>query len=108
MRNIAQLIIWLSDNGYEATFGEAHRPEWVAKEYAKQGKGSANSLHIQRLALDIMLFKDGNYLTSSEEYKRVGAAWKVIHPDNRWGGDITSRPDGNHFSMIDTEGSRRI
>ena len=97
-RNVANLIEWCFLNGHEVTLGEAHRPEWVALEYAKQGKGSVNSLHIIRLAIDLMLFKDGEYLTQTEDYKRVGDAWKVLNSQNRWGGDFASRADGNHFS----------
>jgi len=98
--NIARLILKLNDAGYMVTFGEAHRPDWVAKEYARQGKGSAKSLHISRLAIDLMLFKDGQYLTKTEDYAEAGSIWKSLDPGNAWGGDFTSRPDGNHFSMM--------
>ncbi len=94
--------------GYEVTLGEAHRPEWVAAEYAKQGKGSTKSLHIYRLAIDLMLFKDGKYLDKTEDHEPVGVYWKSLHPDNRWGGDIKRLPDGNHYSMIERLGSNRI
>jgi hypothetical protein len=95
--NAARLIVWCFNNGYKVTLGEAHRPEWVANEYAKQGKGSARSLHIDRLAIDLMLFKDGTYLTDTADYMRAGIAWKALDPVNRWGGDF-ARADGNHFS----------
>ncbi len=96
--NAARLIVWCFNNGYKVTLGEAHRPEWVAEEYAKQGKGSARSLHIDRLAIDLMLFKDGEYLTKTEDYARAGNAWMQLNEMNRWGGTF-KKPDGNHFSM---------
>lgn len=97
-QNVASLIQELYLEGYDVTFGEAWRPEWVAEEYARQGKGIVNSLHTLRLAIDLNLFKDGKYLTDSSEYKKAGEIWKGLHPLNRWGGDF-KKPDGNHFSM---------
>jgi len=97
LRNAAQLILWAQDQGYQLTGGELHRPDWVAEINAKQGRGSKNSLHIVRLAIDLMLFKDGEYLTTTERYRPLGEYWKSLHPDNKWGGNFT-RADGNHFS----------
>jgi hypothetical protein len=93
---IAQFILWAYDQGYEFTFGWAERPEWVAEIYAKQGKGIRNSLHTQRLAVDLNLFINGNYTTSEADYKPLGEKWETMHPLCRWGGRFS---DGNHFSM---------
>lgn len=98
-RNAARLIEWCFRNGYEVTLGEAWRPQFAADEYAKQGKGSKTSLHCDRLAIDLNLFKDGVYLTNSDDYARAGVAWKALHEMNRWGGDFKKLRDGNHFSM---------
>lgn len=95
--DVAKLITWIRANGYQATGGELHRPPAMAELYAKQGKGSKNSLHIDRLAIDLMLFKNGEYLTTTEHYRHAGDYWKSLHPDNKWGGDF-QRKDGNHFS----------
>jgi hypothetical protein len=103
-RNAAHLIEWCFRNGYEVTLGEAHRPQWVADEYAKQGKGSTQSLHIDRLAIDLMLFRDGAYLTKTDDYRRAGEAWVAIHEMNRWGGNWKKLKDGNHFSMSTGDG----
>lgn len=97
LRNVAQLIFWLQTQGYQVTGGELHRPEWVAKIYAEQGKGSKTSMHISRLAIDLMLFRDGEYLTDSADYKPAGEYWKSLDKANCWGGDF-HQPDGNHFS----------
>jgi hypothetical protein len=98
---IAKLILWINEQeGYSCTFGEAHRPQWVAEVYQKQGKGSIHSNHIIRLAVDLMLFKSGVYLTLTEDYKFVGDYWKTLSIDGVeccWGGDFTNA-DGNHFS----------
>lgn len=88
--NIAKLILWANDQGYRLTFGES---------FNGQGKGHMEgSLHYIRLAQDLNLFKDGVYQETSEAHRRLGDAWKAMHPDNRWGGDF-SKPDGNHYSM---------
>lgn len=61
------------------------------------GEHMAGSLHYIGLAKDIAIYKDGKYLTNSEDYKFAGDFWKSLNPDFRWGGDF-KRPDGNHFS----------
>lgn len=93
---IAQLILWADEKGYRLTFGEAYRTPEQAALNAKSGKGIANSLHTQRLAVDLNLFKDGIYQTDSAAYKELGLYWESL--GGAWGGRFT-RPDGNHFSL---------
>ena len=97
--NIARLIIWAYNQGYRLTFGEAYRTPEQAALNARKGTGVANSVHMVRLAVDFNLLKDGVFQTSTEAHKPLGEYWKSLHPDNRWGGDFKSRPDGNHYSM---------
>lgn len=99
-RNVARLIQFIFESGYTCTLGEAYRTKEQAEIYAKEGKGLATSLHCKRLAIDINLFKDGVYLTRTEDYEWLGDYWRALHPDNRWGGVGN---DGNHFSMSDDE-----
>lgn len=96
---VALLIQWIYANGYEITFGEALRTKEQAQENAVSGAGISNSLHLIRLAIDLNLFKDGQYLTDTESYRPVGDYWKSLDSDCCWGGDFHSRPDGNHFSL---------
>jgi hypothetical protein len=84
--------------GYEITLGEAWRPEATANIYADLGIGSKNSLHRDRLAIDLNLFKNGRYLRSTESHKPLGEYWEGLHPLCRWGGRFT-KPDGNHYSL---------
>lgn len=95
-RMIGQLIMWAYANGYELTFGEAYRTPEQAKLNEQSGKGIANSLHRQRLAVDFNLFINGEYQTDSAKYKRIGEYWESI--GGAWGGRF-SKPDGNHFSL---------
>lgn len=93
-RMVADLICFAYDNGYELTFAEAYRtPEQAAANVAK-GTGIRNSLHTQRLAIDFNLFKDGTYLTKTEDHLPLGEFWESI--GGTWGGRFK---DGNHYSI---------
>lgn len=91
---VGALIKWANDHGYELTFGEAWRTPEMAKLYAQQGKGIANSLHVDRLAVDFNLFKDGKYLDKTEDHRPLGEYWESI--GGSWGGRFK---DGNHYSL---------
>src|SRR5579863_3409367 len=98
--NVATLIDYIYANQHAITFGEAWRTPEQAAIYAKEGKGIAHSLHIERLAVDLNLFdSNGNMLTTMQDYEKFGDFWKKLHPDNRWGGDFKTLVDSNHFEM---------
>jgi len=96
---VAKLIAYAYEQGYELTAGEMYRSPEQAALNAQHGTGIANSLHTLRLAVDLQLFKDGVYLTDSALYKPLGDYWKMLDPACAWGGDFTTRTDGNHFSL---------
>jgi hypothetical protein len=96
---VALLIQWVYKNGYEVTFGECYRTPEQAALNAQSGAGISHSLHTQRLAIDLQLFKDGVYLTDTYAYTSMGIYWESLDPLCCWGGRFTTRPDGNHFSM---------
>ena len=95
---LARLIQQANILGYGVTMGECYRTPEQAALNAQSGSGIAHSLHTDRLAVDIQLFKDGQYLSSSEDYAALGAWWKSGGAMYCWGGDF-KRPDGNHFSL---------
>ncbi len=66
------------------------------------------SLHYSGCAGDPALYKDGIYLTKTEDYRELGEYWKSLDDNCYWGGDFKS-PDGNHFSYSPKEifGERR-
>lgn len=101
--HVAKLILHAYAMGYEVTLGDAYRSPEEAARQAKAGRGIATSLHTQRLAIDLNLFKDGHYLTSTEAHRPLGEWWEKQHELARWGGRFT-RPDGNHYSF--THGGR--
>lgn len=94
VRMVADLVVWAYDNGYELTYGEAYRtPEQAALNAAK-GIGTKGSLHTQRLAVDFNLFRDGEFLSSTEAHRPLGEFWESI--GGAWGGRFK---DGNHYSL---------
>lgn len=95
---VGMLILKAYDLGYEVTLGEAFRPQWVADKYAEEGKGSRNSYHTRKLAIDINLFKDGKWLRDTEDHQELGEWWESI--GGTWGGRF-KKPDGNHYSYLE-------
>src|SRR6056297_1348204 len=81
---VALLIQYAYERGYELTFGEAWRTPEQAQRNAEAGTGIANSLHCDRLAVDFNLFKDGEYLTQTEDHRELGEFWESI--GGAWGG----------------------
>ncbi len=97
-RDVGLLIQWAYGQGFELTFGDAYRSPEQAKANAMAGTGIANSLHTQRLAIDLNLFIDGEYQTTTAIYAPLGEFWESLGPEHSWGGRF-SKPDGNHFSI---------
>lgn len=77
-------IFW---ENYKVTFGDAYRPENATYGHPK-------SLHKKRLAIDLNFFRNGKYITDTEELKMIGEYWESI--GGTWGGRFG---DGNHFSL---------
>lgn len=93
---VALLIQWAYRQGYALTFGDAYRTQEQAAANAASGSGIARSLHCDRLAIDLNLFRDGVYLTNTQEYEPLGEFWESL--GGAWGGRFR-KPDGNHFSL---------
>jgi len=86
---LAHLILHAYNEGYELTGGDL----WAKTGHIK------NSAHYDRLAIDLNLFKDGVYLTATEDHRTLGEYWESLDPDCRWGGRFR---DGNHYEMLRT------
>jgi len=93
---VGKLLRKVDELGYEVTFGEAWRPEWVAREYERQGIGKKNTFHTKRQAIDLNLFKDGVWLKTTDAHLPLGLYWESI--GGTWGGRFR-KPDGNHYSL---------
>jgi hypothetical protein len=86
--------------GFTVTLGECYRSPEEAARLAKLGKGIVGSLHTLKLAIDINLFRDGVYLTTSEAHRQLGTYWESLSNGKdfttNWGGHWG---DGNHYSI---------
>lgn len=88
---VSLLIQKIYADGYAVTFGDV---------YDTDGDGGhmKGSVHGERLAVDLNLFKGSTFLTATEAHKPFGEYWKTLHPLCRWGGDFKHK-DGNHYSI---------
>jgi hypothetical protein len=98
VRYVAILIDESKEMGFELTFGECWRSPQQAQWNADHGLGIKNSLHTDRLAIDLNLFKDGIMLTSVGAFEPLGVFWESLSTDAAWGGRF-STPDPYHFSL---------
>lgn len=96
--NLAKLLQHVETSGVTCSVGEVYRTKEQAEIYVKEGKGVLDSQHCKKLAVDLFLFSNGNFLQKKEDYKLLGEYWKSLHPENRWGGDFP-RVDSVHFEM---------
>lgn len=99
MRLLPRLIDKAHELGFEIRGGDLFRDPRPHGEYGvKKGYSAASSQHKLKLAVDLNLFKDGSYLTSTEAHRELGEWWEQQHELCRWGGRF-SRPDGNHYEL---------
>ena len=83
--------------GYEVTLGDAYRDPRVHGDMGvRKSYSHPKSAHKVRLAIDLNLFKDGQFLEGSDAHKPLGEWWEKQDPDARWGGRFN---DGNHYSF---------
>jgi len=102
-KEIPRLIDKAYELGYEVTLGDAYRdPRSHGKLGERIAYGAKFSCHKMRLAIDLNLFKDGKYLTATDDHKLLGEWWEAQAPENCWGGRFN---DGNHYSKT-FEGSK--
>jgi len=95
VRLTVKLLSWAHDHGYELTEGDGYRdPRVFGAVGASLGYGKRRSAHKLRLAHDWNLFRDGTYLTSTEDHRPLGEYWESL--GGVWGGRFQ---DGNHYSL---------
>lgn len=104
-RLLAQLIAWIFARGWEVTLADGGLT-LLRKVQTSDGRTLRaidrehmdGSLHYSRLAQDLNLFVDGQFITdgSHDVWVQIGAHWEAMDPDCRWGGRFK---DSNHFSL---------
>jgi len=98
-QSVAKLLQFAKSQGFGVTLGEAWRTEEQAKWNAAHGSGVVHSLHEERLAIDLNLFKEEVYQTDTEPYRVLGEFWKGLGPNYCWGGDFHGLVDLDHYSI---------
>lgn len=83
---IGKLLTYAYEQGYEITFGDTYPGKFKHAEFGQHPKG---------LAIDLNLFRDGKYLTTTEDHTPLGHYWESLDPLCSWGGRWN---DGNHYS----------
>lgn len=73
---------------------KAHRLGYDIRFVKEHPNHKRNSLHFEGLAKDFNLFRDGVYLTKTEEHTILGEYWESL--GGSWGGRFS---DGNHYSL---------
>jgi hypothetical protein len=100
---VAMFIQRAIESGYMLTMGDAYRTPKEAAEEASAGRGIRNSLHCQRLAIDLNAFFNGKYLDGSEAWhiphlEKLGKLWENL--GGSWGGRFSGLKDYNHYSLM--------
>ena len=97
MRLLPRLLDKAHDMGYEIRGGDLFRdPRLHGGMGIKKGYGYSKSCHKLKLAIDLNLFEDGEFITSTEGHRKLGVWWEDQHELCRWGGRFN---DGNHYSL---------
>lgn len=90
---VPRLIDKAFEMGFEVTGGDWNRDTRVHGQYGqKKGYGASKSKHKLKLAIDLNLFRDGIYLTKTEDHQLLGEWWESV--GGIWGGRFN---DGNHY-----------
>lgn len=97
MRLLPSLLLKAFELGFEIRGGDLFRdPRVHGALGVKLGYGSDNSCHKLKLAIDLNLFKDGEFCHLTAQHRELGVWWELQHPLCRWGGRWN---DGNHYSL---------
>lgn len=97
MKLLPRLLDKAHSLGYEVTLGDGYRdPRLFGKVGETKGYGAPFSMHKDRTAIDLNLFREGRYLTKTEDHEPLGKFWESLHPLTCWGGRFN---DGNHYSI---------
>lgn len=98
---VHQLLAAAWQMGYQVRLGEVQRPIEMQELYVKQGRSKTmNSQHIKKLAIDLVLLKDGKICTH-EQIIPLGKWWESLDPACRWGGSWRGLIESGKSSFVD-------
>jgi hypothetical protein len=90
------LLAFADLKGYDVIYGMFWRSRHESDRLKEAGIGISPSLHEYCLAGHLEAFKDGEYMTTTEEYLELGEFWESLDILCAWGGRFG---DGIHFSI---------
>lgn len=94
-RMLPRLLDKAHELGFEVTLGDAYRDPRAFGPLGTRGVyGKARSAHKLRLAVDLNLFRNGEFLQDSASHAPLGEWWES--QGGVWGGRFE---DGNHYSL---------
>jgi hypothetical protein len=97
MRLLPRLLDKAHELGFEVTGGDLYRDPRVHGDLGvRKSYSHPNSAHKVRLAIDLNLFREGEFLQMTEDHRELGEWWEKQHELCRWGGRFN---DGNHYSV---------
>lgn len=100
--NACKMIQAATDMGFLVTAGELWRsPEQQAIYVKTRRSKTMRSRHLERMAIDLNFFRDGQLVYGIEALAPLGDFWESLHPLNSWGGRGVSIKDVPHFSRGD-------
>jgi D-alanyl-D-alanine carboxypeptidase len=98
LRDVVLLLQYAWHEGFAVTGGELYRTEEQEAIYVANGRSSTmNSMHLQKLAIDLNFIWAGSLLENKGALQKIGEFWKSLGPHNRWGGDWEHPVDAGHF-----------
>ena len=101
LQNTMKLMQFAVERGFVLTYGEASRTLEQQQIHVKAGRSKTmKSKHLERLALDLNIFRAGK-LCTRDEIKVLGDYWESLHAANRWGGNWRGLVDAGKSSFID-------
>lgn len=99
LADAARLILWCQERGWVVTGGELHRTVEQQQAHVRAGRSKTmQSLHLQRLAIDLNIFVDGRLTYERSVLAPAGLFWESLDPLNSWGGNGVKFVDTPHFS----------
>jgi peptidoglycan L-alanyl-D-glutamate endopeptidase CwlK len=98
LQDVCRLIGYCAIHKIKVTGGELFRTQYQQDEYLRTGKSKIkNSQHMQRLAIDLNFFIDGNLVYEKQKLENIGLYWQGLNKLNRWGGFFRGFVDTCHF-----------
>ena len=95
---VARLVLYAESIGYELTVGDAYRdPRVFGAVGVSRGYGHSRSRHKLRLAIDLNLFVDGDYIANGDKHHKLHDFWDLL------GGNPRIESDLNHYSFSERD-----